>query len=654
MAFNRSGSILAVDFGNVTTRAVLLDIVEGAYQLIAQADTRTTAGFPSGDVSVGMRRVIEDISDSTGRRLFNPDNSLLMPEQPDRSGVDHVLTTASIGRPLRTILIGLVPDVSIASGQRATAGTYVQIVETISLDDVRSEEAQINAIVLNRPDLIFIVGGTEGGARKPILSVAERVLTAMMLMISQRKPAVLFAGNSDLSDEIEAMFSPLTTVFIAPNVRPSLDEEALEAAQLQLALAFNALSTQRGAGFEKVGEMSPFGVLPTAQSYNLIVDYLGQALPNGALTVDVGSAVSTLSLSVGGRLGTTIRTDIGMGHSVRDLLTTVGVESLRQWLPFSITEQELNNFAWNKTLRPAGVPDTIREFYLEYAFLRAGLRLLVEATRPTFDPTLADTDLPTLPPYGLAIGAGATLTATGRPELSALLLLDGLQPLGMTELQIDPYAVVAALGAVARVNTTAVVQMLQGSALLRLGTSFSVAGLPQVGRPALRVRIASRDEDPVIHEVMGGHLWVHRVPEGKLVEVDVRVVGRGLSLNGRRRLRMTVEGGAVGLIFDARGRPLPLSDDLRRRASQLTGWVTDVTGNVVHQIPDEWLIQEELPAAPAQPSAASSGGRKKAAKPPKPPKERKERSERKRRGKQEQPEPVTEGDEMDELRNLLS
>ena len=84
---------------------------------------------------------------------------------------------------------------------------------------------------------------------------------------------------------IRALFDGLTTLFIAQNVRPSLEDEELETAQLQLALAFDDYRANRGGGFQAVGELSRLGVLPTAQSYNLIVDYLGRTNPGGVLAV---------------------------------------------------------------------------------------------------------------------------------------------------------------------------------------------------------------------------------------------------------------------------------------------------------------------------------------------------------------------------------
>ncbi len=594
MAANRSGSILAVDFGNVHTRAVLIDVVEGRYQLVSQARTRTTAGFPANDISVGLRRVLEALGEATGRTLFVPASRIITPEQPDRSGVDSFIATASIGRPLRTVLVGLVPDVSIASGLRATAGTYVQVVETLTLADARSEEQQVNAIVLSHPDLIFITGGTEDGARAPVLQLARVAKLALELMNAQRKPPVLYAGNSALVPDIRTLFEGLSALFIAPNVRPSLATEELEPSQLQLALAFDASSSQRGSGFEIVGSQSRLGILPTAQSYSLVIDYLGRATGTGVVAIDVGSAAGTLAAWLDGTLGTSIRTDIGLGHSARSLLDTVGIAAIRNWLPFYISAEEINVYALEKTLRPGVVPETLRELYLEYAFLRAGMRAMIRASLAAWDKALDDGKDAALPPFERIIGAGAALTETGRPGLAAMLLLDALAPEGIVTLYTDSAALIPALGALAHVNPAAVVQVVESGGLERLGVSINVSGVPRAGKRALRVKITPENGQGVIErDIDGGGLWVYPLPAGVRARVDVRVTGRGLSIGGKTRLRLDVQGGGAGIVFDTRGRPFTLATEPRARALQMPLWMAQATGDAVYAIDAAWLDSSE-------------------------------------------------------------
>jgi hypothetical protein len=614
MSQQRSGSILSVDFGNVHTRAVLIDLVDGVYRLVARGEERTTADSPVNDVKIGLMRVVNQLGRMTGRKLRSGTELVTIPEQPDRSGVDYFMTTASTGRPLRTVLAGLVPEISVASGVRAASGTYVEIVETLSLEDARSEEEQLNAILGTQPDLIFITGGTEDGASEPVLELARVVRLAVTLVERGHKPTVLYAGNSALVPDIRALFDGLTTLFIAQNVRPSLEDEELETAQLQLALAFDDYRANRGGGFEAVGQLSRLGVLPTAQSYNLIVDYLGRTHPGGVLAVDVGSANSTLSAAVNGSVHTSIRTDIGLGHSAQQLFDKLGIDAIRHWLPFNATQTEIQGYILNKTLRPATVPETLRELYLEHALLRAGIRALLDVSRPTWTRAADSAVNGLMPPLNLVISAGAGLTQTGLPGYGAMLLLDALQPTGVTHLQADPFGLIAALGALAHSHPEAVVQVLDSYSLEQLGTSISVSGHPRAGKTAMKIKITTDDRQVIRQQVEGGHLWVYPLPVGRTVRVEVSA-GGGLNIGGRRSIKLTLEGGTAGLIFDARGRPLPLAEDARARAGQMPLWVSQVTGDPVKEIDEAWLapLKEDIIAPEAD--------------------EKKEKKRRRRRGK---------------------
>ncbi len=649
MAVSRSGSVLAADFGSVHTRAVLIDLVDGAYRMVARAEGRTTGGFPVNDLTVSLNRVLTALSETTGRSFMSPDGQIITPEQSDRSGVDHFVMTASLGRPLRTVLVGLMPDVSVASGLRAAAGTYIDVVETLSLTDKRTEEEQLNAILLSRPDLIFITGGTEFGAQSPVLRLAEVVRLAFQVADEQRRANILYAGNSKIAERIREMFDGVTGVFIAPNIRPTLEDEHLESAQTQLALAFNRQKAKGGEGFEELNRMSRLGVLPTANSYNLVVDFLGRIYPRGVLAVDIGSAVSTLSASIGGGVATSIRTDIGLGHSAAAMLNIIGTDAVKRWLPFNVASRDIYNYALNKTLRPGVIPMTLKELYLEHALLRAGVQSLVQASRPAWNESPRTRTRLMLPDFALVIGAGSALTRTGHPGYNALLILDAVQPTGVTQLQSDPFGLIATLGPLALVNPEAVVQILDGSNLERLGTAFSVSGLPRAGRTAMKVSIKLSDGTTQRHTVEGGSLWVYPLPIGQKAQVSVSAA-RGLTIGGKNRVRVTAEGGIVGLIFDARGRPLPLAADVRARAEQLPLWVSQVTGDDVKTIDPLWLeeVVEEGVALPIL---------QRGKKPPKA--EKPAREKKPARGKEqpapaeEVPLPEPEEDEQDMLRSLL-
>ena len=61
------GPILSVDVGNVYTRAALFDVVNGRYRFVAIGEHHTTDGPPYNDIFTGVRRVVEQITEATGR-----------------------------------------------------------------------------------------------------------------------------------------------------------------------------------------------------------------------------------------------------------------------------------------------------------------------------------------------------------------------------------------------------------------------------------------------------------------------------------------------------------------------------------------------------------------------------------------------------------
>ena len=118
-------SILAIDVGATVTRAVLFDVVEGQYRFVASGQAPSTAEAPFKDIGLGVREAITHLQTITGAALLSTqDNSLIAPSQPDGSGVDAVVATLSAGPAVRTVVVGLLTDVSLHSARRLAESTY--------------------------------------------------------------------------------------------------------------------------------------------------------------------------------------------------------------------------------------------------------------------------------------------------------------------------------------------------------------------------------------------------------------------------------------------------------------------------------------------------------------------------------------------------
>jgi len=161
-------SLLAVDIGAITTRAAYFDVVEGRYRHIASGQSASSAAAPWRDVNHGIRQAILDLQSLLGKPLVDDDQRLILPSQPELGGVDSFVATLSAGPAVRTVVVGLLSEVSLDSVERLARSTYARVIETVGMNDHRTADEQVDAIVRLSPDLILMAGGTENGASRSL------------------------------------------------------------------------------------------------------------------------------------------------------------------------------------------------------------------------------------------------------------------------------------------------------------------------------------------------------------------------------------------------------------------------------------------------------------------------------------------------------
>ncbi len=548
-----AGAVLAVDIGSVHTRALLFDVVEGSYRFVAYGEAPTTTGDPWNNAIEGVYEALQQISQATGRTLVNEEGVLIIPAKSGLFGVDNFVATASAGRPIRAVLVGLVPEMSLKSARRAAESIYLSLVDTISLADPRSPEEQIRAVLSAQPDLIMVVGGTDGGAVDSLRHHLATVILACSLMDSTVRPTLLYAGNKDLAEEVREKADEVgVQVLVADNVRPALDVEYLDGAQRQLASLYHRHKAFHNPGFREIGNWSEEGILPTSYGFGRLVHLLGVLKGQSVLGVDVGSATTVVAASLSGRRYLNVFGQLGIGHSAHELLKHVRREQIARWLSFTPRQSDdLMDYVWNRSLFPHAIPVSREALETEYAVAREIMRVAVLSARQSWH------GVPMrglLPHFGTLLLSGATLTRPPHYGWSALLALDALQPVGITRLLLDPYGIAAALGAVASSKPSAVVQVLERGAFVDLGTVIAPSGHVRRGEMVLRGtlrREGKASEEPI--EVTGGTLAVIPLGHGERAEL---IVHSAREIEGlERRRKVTLTGGELGLIVDARGRP---------------------------------------------------------------------------------------------------
>ena len=591
-------SLVAIDVGSVNTKAVLIARVEGSYRFIARAESATTTEAPWSDAAIGARHALDKLAVAAGRPLLDDRGDVITPERPDGSGVDAYVVTASAAQPLRAVLAGLASEWSLESLRRAAMGTYVTLEAQIALSGVEKRDGRsitderIQRIYDARPDVVCIAGGTDAGAEQSVLDLADAALVAAQFLgATGDKPRILFAGNTHLKPRVAEIISDQAELLQIDNVRPSLEVENIGPAQTELEVMYATHKMGRIPGFSSVLAWSTFPALPTARSIGYVAQYLSATdASRGVLALDAGGATTALAAAFDGQLYMTLRSDVGTSFGGVRFLRGVGWQAVARWLDFETTEGEILAFVVNKELRPGTIPQELRELQIEQAIAREALRAALRAARhgwPSGAPRFSDTSIPLFEPM---IGSGGVLAHAPRLGQAALLMLDAVEPVGVTTLALDVYGLCAALGAAAMAQPLAGVQCLEQGGLLNLAKVVAPVSLLRMrpGEVLMTVKLSYESGGTVEDEVKAGALSVLPLSPGQKAQMHLRPrpgvdIGRGPGRGGKP---YEIEGSALGVIIDGRGRPLLLPPDPRQRTNLIGNWLWDVGA------PTSWKQEE--------------------------------------------------------------
>jgi len=566
-------SVLVIDLGSINTRAILFDIVDGQYHFISAGVVPSTANAPYRDVSEGIHLAVKKLQETTGRALVDTDGRLVIPCQSDGSGVDRLAVTYSAGPQLRIVTAGLLADVSLESARNLAASVHGKIVDSIGLNDHRRLEVQLDSILQAEPDMIIMAGGTENGAGRSVLKMLELITLVCRMLPQEKRPAVIFAGNRALAKKIKESLEKWTTIQIAPNIRPTIDSEDLGPAQEILAQAVTQIRNAQIGGLQSIGSISSLTPIPTGQAFGRIIRFLSQVYDpaRGVLGVDVGSSSTIMAAAVAGKLKLNVF-PFGVGSGASQILQGCSIADIVRWLPMHVPDAVVRDYLYQKSLYPAMIPMTSETLSIEQSMARQSIRMAAQnilarwpSMSMSFEPILA---------------SGAILSQTASPVQSLLMLLDGLQPVGITSFFLDQNGLIAGLGSVSQINSVLPVQVLESGALLNLGTVISPISQARYGTPILQVRMEYEDGNETRAEVRQGSIVSLPLRAGQNAHIHINPLRRTIiNPHGQRGGgSFKITGGVCGAVIDARGRPLILPPDAARRRDLIKKWTIMLGG----------------------------------------------------------------------------
>lgn len=589
-------SLLVADCGSVFTKVSLFGLVEGQYRLIARAEAPTTLQPPRADVTEGITHAIHRIEQITGRR-FLEQKRLMSPEQADGNGIDAFVTTISAGAPMRIVVLGAVDATLDALARQSISGLYAetQVIASPSFlaattqqgvqggqqgqwspEQLRQEwSRQLEHIREFQPQAALIVGMADGPAGPSPLQEACQLLVNMTNAQkasgesdtrNENSCEVLYAGAPQYSDAVRKLLYGIANV---TRVDSLVSQEQLESVSVAMGALHEREALQRIPGYEQLRSWSSTVPIATATSLSSLVRFLSQHYAMNVTTVDVGGFTTTVLLAgERGEFLPKVNTGIGVGAGVGAILQQVGAQRIARWLPFTISEDELRQFALHRMLHPQAIPTETRELQILHAFAREAMSLTLESLYPSIDER---------PNTDLILATGGVLAHAPNYNQVALMLLDAIQPRGVTSLVLDRTMLVSQLGAVATIAPIAAVQVNENDAVTyRLGTCVVPYGQMTPGQVAVRVGVEYSNGRQQEIDVMAGTIRVIPLSmqeQALLTLFPAPRVDVGLGPGERARAAEEIDGGLVGLIIDARGRPLLMSPDETERQARIRQWM---------------------------------------------------------------------------------
>jgi len=574
-------SVLAIEIGTVSTRVILFDVVEGRYRFLGQGLVPTTVGAPFNDVSVGVKAALDKLHDITGRVLFNPEGQLVIPSQPNGSGVDACVATVSVGPPLKVIAIGLLEDVSTESAKNLANTTYAQVVETMSLNDRRDTVERLDTILQRQPDLVVVAGGLEGGAKGSVLNLLEAVGLACYLIPKEQRPEVLFAGNSELVKNVQESIGTLANLHIAPNVRQTYDSEQLTPSQPALAKIFRLVRSRQIKGIEEIDKWTGNRLMPAATAFGRTIRYISMEYAHthkGVMGVDVGASATTIASAFSGDLRLSISPGLGLGEHLPEILNLCPLDDIMRWVRVDVPENYVRDYIHNKAIYPTSVPITGEELAIEQAIACQAIFLAIRQACKSYPPDLPGFSPGFLPWFEPIIASGSVLTKAPSRNQTVMMILNGIQPTGVTTIALDRNNLAASLGATAGVTPLLTIQSLDAANFVNLCTVISPFGKAPPGTPILRVRLTTGDTAESEVEVQNGTLEIIKLPVGQTGTLHLSPLHRfdvGMGGLGRGGT-VKVIGGELGVVIDARGRPIRMPAEPSRRRDLLNKWLETI------------------------------------------------------------------------------
>jgi uncharacterized protein (TIGR01319 family) len=344
-----------------------------------------------------------------------------------------VRACSSAGGGLRLAVVGYERTVTAQAGHRVGLSAGAKVVHVAAGELTTADVAGIRA---SRPDLILLVGGTDGGNRNVLLHNAARLAKGAIGGHGAHAVPVVVAGNVEARDEAAAVLATAgRPTVLADNVLPEIGVIAPDSARAAIREAF----LRHVIGGKGLSRDPAFAAMVEAATPDVVlrgVEVLASVTGGDVLVVDIGGATTDVYSCLtpeGEDAGLrkdvvaplwharTVEGDLGLRWNAEHVLEAAATEHLLD----TVTDADaLTAYAARVHEQPGSLPvdDLERALDLELARLAA-----LVAVRRHARPALPTASARPLANVTVLVGSGGVrrhAEAAGRERVLGAVLVD--------------------------------------------------------------------------------------------------------------------------------------------------------------------------------------------------------------------------------------
>lgn len=489
----------------------------------------TTVEYPYEDVNIALKNAAKIIQVKSGIRILDEKEDFIIP----------LYATSSAGGGLQIMVFGLTKAETGKLAQMTAYGAGGIISETLTADDKKSNFEKIRMIADQKPDMILMAGGVDGGG------LWGSILQSQVLLLSDPEPKFnkgnkipfIFCGNTECRTYIQQMLENKYDLYFTDNIRPNINEINLTPAKQKIHEIFIEKVIENAPGYVKLKESVRSDILPTPAAVEKTLTFLHKKLNKNIILIDIGGATTDIFTQIGETTSRTVSANIGLSYSISNILKETGIEKIRKHIPDEISENTIRNYIGNKTLNPSYLPAKTREIMIESACAVEGIKTaweshkkmqfeisninFIEKRRKEIYSVFGkweeifvmneETEFEKrryfqMSDVDMIIGAGGIFAATDSEEEIIYLLNESILPSGVTKFYIDKGFRSPHTGILSLIDEDKALRSYMENSLKEIGYSIVPIGQIKKNKPVIKLIDLKTNEVRIING--GEHFYV--------------------------------------------------------------------------------------------------------------------------------------------------